>query len=164
MQEVPERHIKPGLSSFDEFSRRYQVLLQTADPVARQALPELLRELSKLLHEVVDFHSLSYGFHEQNARTMLVYTLDESIQVPEHPVELSIEGSPLTWVVTNQAPLVLEDLNREAGSVATLHWLRSKGLRSIAILPLTTIDERLGVLVFGSSKPSDFENGAVHFS
>ena len=94
MQEVPERHTKPGLSNFDEFSRRYQVLLQTADPIARQTLPELLRELSQLLHEVVDFHSLSYGFHEQNARTMLVYTLDESIQVPEHPVELSIEDFP----------------------------------------------------------------------
>jgi hypothetical protein len=71
VQEVPERHIKPGLSSFDEFSRRYQVLLQTTDPIAQRALPELLRELSKLLHEVVDFHSLSYGLHEQNARTML---------------------------------------------------------------------------------------------
>jgi hypothetical protein len=61
VQEVPERHLKSSLGSFDEFSRRYQVLLQTADPVARQALPDLLRELSKLLREVVDFDSLSYG-------------------------------------------------------------------------------------------------------
>ena len=88
MQEVPERHITSSLSSFDEFSRRYQVLLQTADPVTRQALPELLLELSKLLHEVVDFNLLSYGLHDPAARTILVYTLDELVLVPEHPFEL----------------------------------------------------------------------------
>src|SRR5437660_9396049 len=100
---------KPGLSSFDEFSRRYQVLLQTADPVARQALPELLLELSKLLHEVVDFNLLSYGLHDPAARTILVYTLDELVLVPEHPFELSIEASPLGWVWTNQSSLVIGD-------------------------------------------------------
>lgn len=163
MQEVPERQTKPDLSSFDEFSRRYQVLLQTADPVARQALPELLRELSKLLHEVVDFHSLSSGLHEPLARTMLVYTLDESIRVPELPLEVSLDDFPLEWVVINQLPLVLEDLNREIRFVTALAMFRSKGLRSMAILPLTTIDQRMGVLVFGSSKPSDFENGAARF-
>ena len=92
MQEVPERHITSSLSSFDEFSRRYQVLLQTADPVTRQALPELLLELSKLLHEVVDFNLLSYGLHDPAARTILVYTLDELVLVPEHPFELSRTG------------------------------------------------------------------------
>ena len=40
---------------------------------------------------------------------------------------------------------------------------RSKGLRSIAILPMTSTSQRLGVLVFGSFKPSHYENGAVHF-
>jgi formate hydrogenlyase transcriptional activator len=163
VQEVPERHTKPGLSSFDEFSRRYQVLLQSADPIARQALPELLRELSQLLHEVVDFHSLSYGLHEPLARTLLVYSLDESLQAPELPIELSLEDSPLEWVVTNQLPLVIQDLNREIRFVTALSVFRAKGLRSIAILPLTTIDQRLGVLVFGSSKPSDYENGAARF-
>jgi len=163
VQEVPERPIKPGLSSFDEFSRRYQVLLQTAEPVPRQALPELLRELSRLPHEVVDFHSLSYGLREPPARTLLVYTVDDSIQVPELPVEFSVDDSPLEWVITNQAPLVLNDLNLETRFGAALSMFRSQGLRSIAILPLTTIDQRLGVLVFGSSKPSDFENGAARF-
>jgi len=107
VQEVPERHSNSGLSSFDEFSRRYQVLLQTADPVTRQALPELLLELSRLLREVVDFNLLSYGLYDPAACTMLVYTLDESLLVPEHPLELSIEDSPLGWVWMNQSPLVV---------------------------------------------------------
>lgn len=71
------------------------MLLQSADPIARQALPELLRELSKLLHEVVDFHSLSYGLRAPPARTLLVYTVDESIQVPELPVEFLL--TTLRW-------------------------------------------------------------------
>ena len=85
MQEVPERHTTHGLSSFDEFPRRYQVLLQTADPIARQALPELLLELSKLLHEVVDFNFLSYGLPDPAARKIFAYTLDESILAPAAP-------------------------------------------------------------------------------
>jgi GAF domain-containing protein len=59
--------------------------------------------------------------------------------------------------------LVLNDLNRETRFGAALSMFRSQGLRSIAILQLTTIDQCLGVLVFGSSKPSDFENGAARF-
>ncbi len=163
MQEVPERHTSSGLSSFDEFSRRYQVLLQTADPVARQALPELLLELSKLLHEVVDFNLLSYGLHDPAARTMLVYTLDELVLVPEHPFELSIESSPLGWVWMNQSSLVIGDLIRETRFPGALQMFHSKGLRSVAMLPMTSTSQRLGVLVFGSFKPSDYENGAVHF-
>ena len=126
MQEVPERHTSSGLSSFDEFSRRYQVLLQTADPVARQALAELLLELSKLLHEVVDFNLLSYGLHDPAARTMLVYTLDEIVLVPEHPFELSIESSPLGWVWMNQSSLVIGDLSRETRFPGALQ-IHSKG-------------------------------------
>jgi GAF domain-containing protein len=100
---------------------------------------------------------------EPPARTLLVYTVDDSIPVPELPAEFSVDDSPLEWVITNQAPLVLNDLNRETRFGAALSMFRSQGLRSIAILPLTTIDQCLGVLVFGSSKPSDFENGAARF-
>jgi formate hydrogenlyase transcriptional activator len=163
VQEVPERHTTNGLSSFDEFSRRYQVLLQTADPVARQALPELLVELSKLLHEVVDFNLLSYGLHDPAARKIFAYTLDESILLPDPPLEISMEGSPLGWVWMNQSSLVIGDLSRETRFPGALQMFHSKGLRSVAMLPMTSTSQRLGVLVFGSFKPSDYENGAVHF-
>ena len=62
MQEVPERHITSSLSSFDEFSRRYQVLLQTADPVTRQALPELFDDLLPDLRGL-DFEPAGSSLH-----------------------------------------------------------------------------------------------------
>jgi GAF domain-containing protein len=62
-----------------------------------------------------------------------------------------------------QSPLVLEDLHRETGFSGTLPMFRSRGLRSIAVLPMTTMGQPLGVIAFGSDKPSDFTNGAVHF-
>ena len=94
---------------------------------------------------------------------MLVYTLDELVLIPEHPFELSIESSPLGWVWMNQSSLVIGDLSRETRFPGALQMFRSKGLRSIAMLPMTSTSQRLGVLVFGSFKPSDYENGAVHF-
>ena len=163
MQEVPERHSNSALSSFDEFSRRYQVLLQTADPVARQALPELLLELSKLLHEVVDFNLLSYGLHDPAARKILAYTLDPSILVPEHPLEFSMEGSPLGWVWVNQSSLVIGDVSRETRFPGALQLFRQHGDRAHPFGTMTSTSQRLGVLVFGSLKPSDYETGAVYF-
>jgi len=163
VQEVPKRHVKSSLNSLDEFSRRYQALLQASDTVVLPALPELLRELSKLLREVVEFHSISYGLHEPGASTMLVYTLDESIQLSECPVELSIEDSALGWAWMNQTPLVLTDLHLETRFSGSLQMFCSHGQRSVAVLPMTTTGQRVGVLAFASSKPADFEPGAVHF-
>jgi GAF domain-containing protein len=93
----------------------------------------------------------------------MVYTLDESILALEQPVEFSTDDSPLRSVWMDQSPLVLEDLDRETRFFSALQRFRSKGLRSIAMLPMTTMGQRLGVLVFGSSNPSDFENGALQF-
>ena len=75
MQMVPERHLNNRSLSFAEFSRRYQALLHAADLASQRGLPELMQELTKLLHEVFNFNSLSYALSDTATGVMHLYML-----------------------------------------------------------------------------------------
>ena len=84
MQQVPERHLDSATQpSFDEFSRRYKVLLHATDVAARRGFPDLLQELSQLLRELFDFNFLNYAIRDDQADLMRVHMVDEELRVPD---------------------------------------------------------------------------------
>ena len=162
MQQVPEPHLEHRLST-EEFSRRYKVLLHAAEIAARRDFPELLQELSRLLHELFDFNSLNYALHDHNADVMRAYMMDEQLRLSQNAVEFSIEGSPAGWVWSHQIPLVLSDLNSEERFESALDVYREKGFRSLIVLPITTARRQLGTLCFGSRQAVHCDADALHF-
>ena len=162
MQEVPEPHLHNNLS-FDEYARRYQALLYAADLAAHRNLPELLQELSRRLHVIFDFNFTNYALYDPEKNVMRLYILDETLRVPEQPMEVSVEGSPSGCAWAHQQPIALRDLDVEQGFHEAAERYKSKGLRSLIVLPMTTGRRRLGTLGFGRAQPTHYDEATVGF-
>jgi hypothetical protein len=108
MQTVPERYRHSGQVSFEESSRRYQALLHTADLAAQCSFPELLKEISKSVHDLFPFDFLNYALYSASRKSMIVQMLGGDAAEIEQSAELPVEGSPSGWVWSNQQPLILK--------------------------------------------------------
>jgi formate hydrogenlyase transcriptional activator len=165
MQEVPERHLETATAnhpSFDEFSRRYKVLLHATDLAARRGFPDLLQELSQLLRELFDFSFLNYAIRDDHEHVMRVYMVDEDLHAPD-PAELSTDESPAGWVWSQQQPLVVSDLQVDDRFRTALDLYASRGFRSLIVLPMTTARRRLGTLCFGSTQATHYDDEVLYF-
>ncbi|HKW18349.1 MAG TPA: sigma 54-interacting transcriptional regulator [Terriglobales bacterium] len=164
MQQVPERHSDSDpIQGFDESSRRYRVLLHAAEIAARGGFPQLLEELSRLLHELFDFNFLNYALRDDRAEVMRVYMLNDVIGATESPLELSVEESPAGWVWSHQQPLVIPDLAQEQRFCSVLELYSAKGFRSVISVPMTTARRRLGSLSFGSAQQMHCDSSILYF-
>ena len=165
MQEVPERHLETATAthpSFDEFSRRYKVLLHATDLATRRGFPDLLQELSQLLRELFDFNFLNYAIRDDHEDLMRVYMVDEDLHAPD-PAELSTDESPAGWVWAQQQPLVVSDLQVDDRFRTVLDLYASRGFRSLIVLPMTTARRRLGTLCFGGTQATQYDDEVVYF-
>jgi len=79
------------------------------------------------------------------------------------PSELPIEGTVAGWVWQNQQPLVIHDLQDETRFPVT-ETLRDRAVRSICVLPLTTAQQRLGVLSIWSDIPGTYDSQDLEFA
>jgi len=166
MQDVPKRHEPTNCppQRLHEFSRRYSELLQTAGLTSSQGVPALLQELSKLLRGVFEFDFISYSLLDSSCDVMYQYVLDqEGLGLPEHPPKLATGSSAAGWVWSKQSSLELHDLAVEKRFISTLQPYRSRGIRSLVLVPLTSQHQRLGTIGFGKIQPQHFDDQTVRF-
>ncbi len=163
MQEVDEPRseaaTRPG---FDEFSRRYKVLLRATDLAARRGFQELLQELSQLLRELFNFHFLSYSTRDDASDVMQVFMVDETMHNADK-LGFSSRESPAGWVWSNQQPLVISDSQLDGRFRPALDVYASHGFHSLVILPMTTARRRLGSVSFGRRKPTQYDDEVLYF-
>jgi GAF domain-containing protein len=81
----------------------------------------------------------------------------------DFPTEFPVEGSISGWVWQNQQPFITHDVKQETG-FATLHLVRNFPVMSVCILPLTTANQRLGVLCFASDKAAAYDRLDLEFA
>jgi hypothetical protein len=75
---VPERYSDTNsvTSGSDEFSRHYQALLQTADPVATaRTMRGLFAELLKQFEHNIRFDRLGFSLHDPARNTLVTHAL-----------------------------------------------------------------------------------------
>lgn len=163
MQPAPERQLTPSqFSSVDEFSRRYEAFLRAAEVAARRGFPDLLQELSQLLRELFDFNFVNYALRDEKANVLRAHMLDQALRV-SNAVEFSIDQSPAGWVWSQQKSLVIPDLQLEKRFQPALDLYKSRGVRSLIVLPMTTARQRLGTLCFGGSEALHCDGEVIHF-
>src|SRR5207249_6779802 len=63
--------------------------------------------------------------------------------------EVPLGDSPSGWAWQNQQPYLIDDLDQETRFPPFIERLRGHNVRSMAIIPLTTAQHRLGALCFG---------------
>lgn len=145
----------PQASPLEHSRRQLEALLEVSEAIAQQRdLPALFHDLAARLHSVIDFDFLTLVLHDAAKNVMRLHTLESRIPVEKHTgSEVPIEDSPSGWVWQNQQPYLIDDLDQEARFPQFMQRLREYNVRSMAIIPLTSAQHRLGALCFGHTVP-----------
>jgi formate hydrogenlyase transcriptional activator len=152
-------------SPLEHSRRQLEALLEVSEAIAQQRdLPALFHDLAGRLHSVVDFDFLSLVLHDPAKNVMRLHILET--RVPGEKVagsESPVEGNPSGWVWQTQQPFVVADSEDETRFLDFLKRLREHNVRSLAILPLTTAQHRLGAMGFGRLVPQRITDTELQF-
>jgi len=143
-------------SPLEHSRRQLEALLEVSETIAQQRdLPVLFHELATRLHSVLEFDFLSLVLHDSARNVMRLHVLESRVptggKLPGS--ESPVEGHPSGWVWQTQQPFIITDTEEETRFPDFLPRLREHGVRSLAILPLTTAQHRLGAMGFGRIVP-----------
>src|SRR5580692_10284387 len=139
-----------------EHSRRQlEALLEVAESIAQHRdLAALFHDLAERLHCVVDFDFLTLVLHDPDRNVMRLHILETRLPTPvKTGSESPVEGHPSGWVWQSQQTFVVTDTEEDHRFPDFLQRLRDVGVRSLAMVPLTTAQHRLGAMGFGRLVP-----------
>jgi len=149
----------------DHSRRQLEALLEVSEIIAlHRDLKTLFHELAIRLHSVVDSDFLTLVLHDAAKNVMRLHVLETRKEIDktlgmEHPVE----GSPSGWVWQTQQPFIVEDVLTETRFSEFLGKLKDEGVRSFAVVPLTTAQRRLGAMGFGRLRPQAIPDSDIQF-
>ena len=149
-----------------EHSRRQlEALLEVAESIAQHRdLAALFHDLAERLHCVVDFDFLTLILHDPDRNVMRLHILETRLPTPvKTGSESPVEGHPSGWVWQSQQPFVVTDTEEDHRFPDFLHRLREVGVRSLAMVPLTTAQHRLGAMGFGRLVPQVITETELQF-
>ena len=144
---------------------RYRALLAVSEKIAaHRDLPALFHDLAGTLHRLVHFDYLNLVLYDPVRNRMRLHVL-ETTALPPVPAgrEFPVEESPAGWVVQNQRPLVVADIEKETRFPEVIALMRHAGVHSFCGLPLTTAHRRLGTLGFGSKREYAYGDPELEF-
>src|SRR5580693_6690348 len=149
-----------------EYSRRQlEALLEVAESIAQHRdLAALFHDLAERLHCVVDFDFLTLVLHDPVRNVMRLHILETRLPTSgKIGSETPMDGHPSGWVWQSQQPFVVTDTEEDQRFPEFLQRLREVGIRSLAMLPLTTAQRRLGAMGFGRLVPQGITDAEVLF-
>src|SRR5215472_6402096 len=152
-------------SPLDHSRRQLEALLEVSEAIAQQRdLPALFHDLAARLHSVIEFDFLSLVLHDPARNVMRLHILETHLP-NEKPTgsESSIEGNPAGWVWETQQPFVTSDTEQETRFAEFMSRYKAHNVRSLAIVPLTTAQHRLGAMGFGRMVPQRITDTELQF-
>jgi formate hydrogenlyase transcriptional activator len=149
----------------DQPRRQLEALLEVSEAIAQQRdLPALFHDLSERLHCVIDFDFLALTLYDATRDVMRLHVL-ETRQPTDKRVgaESAIDDHPSGWVWKTQNCFIVSDTDTDPRYPDFLLHLREGGVRSVAFVPLTTAQRRLGTMAFGRLIPQVITESEAHF-
>src|SRR3989442_14975136 len=144
-------------------TKRYEALLRVSQTlISIRSSEELFRLLASELRAVVNFYVMGVGIYDENAHEVRLTSYGEP-GVPLQVPKLAPEETFTWWVYHHQQPLIIPSLDAETRFPAVAEMLKNRGVRSVCVLPLTTVHRRLGGLAFGSIKAEAYNEEEVNF-
>ncbi len=152
-------------SPLEHSRRQLEALLEVSEAIAQQRdLPALFHDLAGRLHSVVDFDFLTLVLHDASRNVMRLHVLETRLPSDKPTgAESPVEGNPAGWVWQTQQPFVVSDTEEETRFPDFLKRYREHNVRSLAILPLTTAQHRLGAMGFGRMIPQRITDTELQF-
>src|SRR5437899_10139963 len=152
-------------ASSPDSRRQLEALLEVNEAIAQHRdLQALFRDLRERLRAVVQFDFLALVLHDPARNVMRLHVLEA-----HHPTEkvtgteLPVEGTPSGWVWQSQQTFVVADTTQDTRFPEFMQHLNREGVRSIAWLPLTTAQRRIGALAFGRQAPECITDAELQF-
>src|SRR5258705_8973909 len=144
-------------------TERYEALLRVSQTlISIRSSEELFSVLARELRGVVNFYVMGVGIYDESAHEIRLTSYGEPgdpLQVPQ----LAPEETFTWWVYQHQQPLIIPSLDAETRFPAVAEMLKNRGVRSVCVLPLTTVHRRLGGLAFGSLEVDAYSREEVGF-
>src|SRR6195256_6407600 len=142
---------------------RYEALLRVSQTlISIRSSEELFSILARELRAVMNFYVMGVGIYDENAHQMRTTSYGEP-GVPLQAPKFAPEETFSWWVYQHQEPLTIPYLDAETRFPAVAEMLKNRGVRSVCVLPLTTVHRRLGGLAFGSIEADAYNEGEVNF-
>lgn len=149
----------------EESRRQLEALLHVCAAIAQHRdLTALFHDLAGSLHDVVEFDFLSLVLYDPQRNVMRLHVLET--RQPTNKTagsESPVEGHPSGWVWQTQESFVVNDMAEETRFPDFVGHLREMGVSSLAIVPLTTVQRRLGAMGFGRLVPQQLTDGQLQF-
>jgi formate hydrogenlyase transcriptional activator len=144
---------------------RLRLLLEVTESIAlHHDADRFLRDLAQRLPRIVPFDYINIVLHDPAKNVMRLRLLVTSIPARIEPgLELPIEESPGGLVWKTQQPLTVPDIARERRFSKLTAILQENGVQSFCVVPLTTANQRLGALGFGSLERRTYEVSEIEF-
>ena len=144
---------------------RLRLLLEVTESIAlHHDADRFLRDLAQRLPRIVPFDYINIVLHDPAKNVMRLRLLVTSIPATIEPgLELPIEESPGGLVWKTQQPLTVPDIARERRFSKLTAMLQENGVQSFCVVPLTTANQRLGALGFGSLERRTYEVSEIEF-
>jgi formate hydrogenlyase transcriptional activator len=149
-----------------EHSRQQlEALLEVSEAISQQRdLPALFHDLAGRLHSIVDFDFLTLTLHDPVRNVMRLHILETRVPHEKRTgTESAVDGHPSGWVWQSQEAFVVVDTSEEGRYPEFMQHLSEEGVRSFALLPLTTAQRRLGAMGFGRLVPQRITAGELQF-
>ncbi|HLZ50152.1 MAG TPA: sigma 54-interacting transcriptional regulator [Candidatus Acidoferrum sp.] len=149
----------------EQSRRQLEALLEVAESIAQHRdLTALFHDLAERLHSVVDFDFLTLVLHDPVRNVMRLHILETRLPTPAKTgSETPVDGHPSGWVWQSQQPFVVSDTEEDHRFPDFLQRLRDIGVRSLAMVPLTTAQRRLGAMGFGRLVPQGITDTELQF-
>jgi formate hydrogenlyase transcriptional activator len=144
---------------------RFEDLLRSATAIAGYRDIKTFRErFGPELQRFIDFDYVLINIldDDQKAvrwRTFHAPGLNDQLQIPD----FSLDETPTAWVLANQKPSVIGDWQEENRYPRLRDYLAKYNIRSSCVLPLTTVNRKIGVFAIGFSRPYAYSADEVQF-
>jgi len=107
---------------------------------------------------------LTLVLHDPDRNVMRLHILETRLPTPAKTgSESPVEGHPSGWVWQSQQTFVVTDTEEDQRFPDFIHRLREVGVRSLAMVPLTTAQHRLGAMGFGRLVPQVITDTELQF-
>src|SRR5260221_10986704 len=157
MNETVQRAAETALTE------RYEALLRVSQTlISIRSSEELFGILARELRAVVSFYVMGVGIYDEKAHEMRTTSYGEP-GVPLQAPKFAPEETFSWWVYQHQQPLIIPSLDAETRFPAVAETLKKRGVRSVCVLPLTTVHRRLGGLAFGRLEADAYSGEEVGF-
>jgi len=154
-----------ALAAPEHSRQQLEALLEVSEAIAQQRdLPALFHDLAGRLHSVVDFDFLTLTLHDPVRNVMRLHILETRVPHDKRiGSETPVEGHPSGWVWQSQEAFVVSDTAEEERYPQFMQRLRDEGVRSFALVPLTTAQRQIGAMGFGRLVPQRITDSELQF-